>query len=97
MGDRTLGLEPVAGEPLARALCPVRTAARHVTHVVHLCRELGRSPEEFPLFPSLAGDPVEKHAWVETIEAGVAGLGLAIADPDGRPKFGGHSLRVGGA
>ena len=90
-------LECFSGEPVARALCPVRTAPRHVVHVLDLCSFLGKPVADFPLFPALSGSVVAKHAWVETIEAGVRGLGLQVNDPDGRPRYGGHACRIGGA
>ena len=79
-------LESFPGEPVARALCPVRTAARHALHVLEPCALLEKPAEGFPLLPTLTGEIVSKQAWVETIEAGLQGLGLQTCDPDGRPR-----------
>ena len=89
-------LESVEGESFPQALCPVRTAARHALHTSELCATLGGSPEDF-VFPKLEGDVVARHAWVETIEAGMSGLGLPLTDPYGRPRYAGHGARIGGA
>ena len=40
-GDEDTDVQSEAGEPLSVSLCPVRTAARHVMHVVDLCERLG--------------------------------------------------------
>ena len=58
-----------------------------MVHTLELCTALGRSATGFLPFPALAGEAVAKHAWAETLGAGVVGLGVAVTDPDGRPAL----------
>jgi len=54
-------------------------------------------PDTLPLFPTATGETVEKTAVVESIEIVAGMLGEDLRDQQGRPRFGGHSLRVTGA
>ena len=91
--------------PLSLTLCPTRAAARQVLHAQELRSLLSTSDPfgpwslqgEFPLFPTLAGLTLDKVAVVGTVVEAARGLGIPHTDPDGRERFGGHSLRVGGA
>ena len=55
-------LEARAGEPLAVALCPVRTAARHVLHTLDLRHRQGKDTEPFPLLPDIQGQTAPNSA-----------------------------------
>ena len=110
-GDCVLGVTPASWDdlssslPLCRSLCPTRAAARQVLHAQELRSHLATSDPfgpwsrhgEFPLLPTLSGLTLEKVAVVGTVVEAARGLGIPHTDPDGRERFGGHSLRVGGA
>jgi hypothetical protein len=86
------------GEVLA-ADCVYHAAQSHL-QVVHT--RLGIAVGDplcaaVPLFPSAAGETVEKRAVVETVEQIGLLCGMALLDSAGGRKFGGHSLRVSGA
>ena len=101
-GECTWGRTPAdldshPGESASRALCPVRTAARHVLHTLDLAQRLGRDPSHFPLLPNIRGNVPTKEAVSATIEEAALGVGIPTHHPDGHKKFGGHALRVAGA
>ena len=50
-----------------------------------------------PFFPNECGEVVSKAAVVATINEVVSKCSLPILDAVGRPLYGGHSLRIGGA
>ena len=62
----------------------------------YLTITFGASPVS-PLFPTLAGEVVEKDKVVDTIEAVAQLLRIPIRSSDGDRRFGGHSFRVTGA
>ncbi len=57
----------------------------------------GKFVQDFPLFPTVAGDVPEKHAVAETIAFAATLLKCPLVSPDGAAKITGHSLRVTGA
>ena len=79
--------------------CPYCTA---VFHEDRLRLQFGKGakevmPADLPLFPTIEGRTVYKEAVVKTIEAMAQQLGEPLADPWGRRRYGGHSMRVSGA
>ena len=79
--------------------CPYHTAEAHVLALQKLFGAPGTGELEgtLPLFPCVLGRTVSKESVVKTIEGVASRLGLAILDPSGSRRFGGHSLRVSGA
>ena len=58
-------------------------------------RQFGASlPDDLPLFPDQSGQPMDKAAIVEALEATVSLYGEAIQSAAGLRLFGGHSFRV---
>ena len=53
--------------------------------------------DEMPLFPSATGDEISKQQSVHTIFRLAELVGEAVLDGSGSYRFGGHSLRTGGA
>lgn len=58
---------------------------------------LGRPFADMPVFPTAEGLEISKAAAVATITMIMGMTGATVVDHCGRPKFGGHSLRTGGA
>eukprot|EP00971_Amphidinium_carterae_P349352 6490973-Amphidinium_carterae.1 len=73
--------------------CPYHSAVQHMSVLAE------RFDLEFPLplFPTERGETPSKHCMIETIRAAAQKVGIGVHDEYGQPKFGGHSLRTGGA
>ena len=80
--------------------CPYHAAAHQLRRLARLFpgRFDGGVPDQnLPLFPTTAGQAVEKEAMVATITKAASILGAPLATPDGSARVSGHSLRVTGA
>ena len=78
---------------LDRALCPACAVRAHLADL----RSLDLAHPDAPLFPTWGARPVTKAGVVHTIRAGMARLGCPLSSASGAPRWGGHSMRVGGA
>ena len=74
--------------------CPFHCMAAHLGQ---LRDHFGDLDEESPVFPTAAGSVVLKAHMEKCIEQTAELLGQPFRDGEGRPRFGGHSLRVTGA
>ena len=77
--------------------CPYHAAMRQLDRLRPLAANGGIALEELPFFPNLEGKVVTKAMMVLTIEKIMEKAGLPIRDSAGRPLYGGHSWRTGGA
>lgn len=77
--------------------CPFHSMEAQIRRVAELAGRLGRSPLELPLFPDSDGNEISKTAAVDCINHLVKLTGCPTVCPAGRPLYGGHSLRTGGA
>ena len=77
--------------------CPFHSAVRQNERLVRLAQALGVSATDLPLFPDNEGRHVSKVAMVSTINWCVKAAGFPTTDSMGRPLYGGHSMRTGGA
>ena len=78
-------------------VCPFHSMARHLIRLRAKTVELKKPFEVMPLFPTAAGEEITKVNSVKTIVEVMLACGVATTDSEGRPRYGGHSLRSGGA
>ena len=77
--------------------CPFHATLRQLDRVRAIAREKNTALCDLPLFPDLAGQVVTKVRVVASITKVMENAGQPIKDSMGRPLYGGHSLRTGGA
>ena len=80
--------------------CVVHVLLQHVGVLRRefLDRWTAEGPEfDLPLFPTMEGEVVTKHAMAECVREAGRQLGVPVASPDGSERITGHSLRVTGA
>ena len=77
--------------------CAVHSLTRQLSRVSAMADRLGVPAGDLPLFPSTNGEEVDRAASVGTIFRLAELTGEAIRDATGGYRFGGHSLRTGGA
>ncbi|CAK0858261.1 unnamed protein product, partial [Prorocentrum cordatum] len=68
-----------------------------VTHFERLREHFGQLHAGLPVFPTSSGNVIAKAAMARSIEEVASKLGPPMRDDLGRPRFGGHALRVTGA
>ena len=81
-------------------LCPVHCLWDQLLHLRHTfpLRWNADGPHwDLPLFPTVAGEVVEKEAMAHTIREAARLLGLPLSSPDNAEQITGHSLRATGA
>jgi hypothetical protein len=87
-----------AGVRGSQQACPYHIADEHLTMLHKLFAVTGGSlPVELPLFPTESGLTICKRMAVSTITELAFRTGSSTSDSSGKPLFGGHSLRTGGA
>jgi hypothetical protein len=78
--------------------CPYHSAVDHLALLLKQFAAVGDPfPAGLPLFRTAAGHTVSKRMAVSTIAELASRNGASILDRGGKPLFGGHSLRTGGA
>jgi len=77
--------------------CPFHATLRQLDRVRAIAREKSAALGDLPLFPDVAGQVVSKVRVVASITKVMEEAGQPTKDSMGRPLFGGHSLRTGGA
>ena len=77
--------------------CPFHAALRQMERVRRIAMKCECDFAAMPFFPNELGQVVTKATVVATINSVVAKCGLPVKDAVGRPLYGGHSLRTGGA
>ena len=80
-----------------RPACPVCALSRQLDRARPVGERLGIPVAELPLFFTEAGGEVSKAAAVGTIERLAELIGESLTGSGGCRRFGGHSLRTGGA
>ena len=86
------GSAPGAPNVLPQNLCPYCSLKRHLD----LLASCGLAAPDAPLFPTAAGLPPSKRGIVVTITSLMQKLNLPSHSASGAPRWGGHSMRVGG-
>ena len=79
-----------------RVGCPYHALLRQLDRV-RLASAGNANISDLPLFPDINGSIVAKNIMVASITKLMEKCGHAVTDAMGRPLFGGHSLRTGGA
>ena len=77
--------------------CPYHSMRSQLARVDCLALRLCRKPNELPLFPDDQGNEISKLSAVECINHLVTLTGSPVISPQGKPLYGGHSMRTGGA
>ena len=77
--------------------CPFHAALRQLERVRAIASEDSRELAAMPFFPDIAGQVVAKHLVVSSLNKVMQMCGLPLQDALGRPMYGGHSMRTGGA
>ena len=77
--------------------CPFHAALRQFERVRSIALELDLSVASLPFFPDNGGNVVSKAIMVASITEAMNLCGLPLKDGLGRPMYGGHSMRTGGA
>ena len=77
--------------------CPFHSALRQFERVRSIALELDLSVASLPFFPDSSGNVVPKSVMVASITEAMNLCGLPLKDALGRPMYGGHSMRTGGA
>ena len=77
--------------------CPFHSAKHILARLDSLAEQLNTEASHLPLFPSIDGQVITKVAAVETIFKLASLIDARTHDDLGRPLYGGHSLRTGGA
>ena len=78
-------------------VCPFHAAVSHFAHLEKLADSLSVSMASLPLFPGSDGGEINRAGAIATISELVKRTGASTHDASGKPLFGGHSLRTGGA
>ena len=103
MDQQALGKDMSHGcacAPSSLCGCPFHAAKAQLARLRRMFPDkvLGDGFErDVPLFPTRAGDVVDKEAMVDTIVKAALTLKIPLATPDGTSRVSGHSLRVSGA
>ena len=77
--------------------CPFHAALRQFERVRSISLELDLPVSSMPFFPDSRGNVVSKSIMVASITEAMNLCGLPLKDGLGRPMYGGHSMRTGGA
>ena len=77
--------------------CPFHSAKHILARLDSIAEQLSTDVRFLPLFPTTDGQVISKVAAVETIIKLASMIDSRTHDDLGRPLFGGHSLRTGGA
>ena len=77
--------------------CAYHAAYDHKAVLLERFAVDGELPKDLAFFPTASGEPVDKVAVVNSVDAVAGQLGLPLKSADGRNAFGGHVFRVSGA
>lgn len=77
--------------------CPYHAAFRQFDKIRNTSNRVGIPLSGMPMFPTIERREITKAASVETIEELAKRAGLSVVTSTGAKKYGGHSLRTGGA
>ena len=77
--------------------CPYHTVMRQKERLLRMFPEVEVLADQFPFFPTVEGERMQKHAFQQCVEIGATMLGLPTRGPRGEVFYTGHVCRRTGA